>query len=74
MQHSLELVYAYFGAILHGAIPSIMPYLTEKLSPERYRADLTSLVGITQPAAIVTFPEFESEVRSALQRVILSAR
>ena len=66
MQHSLELVYAYFGAILHGAIPSIMPYLTEKLSPERYRADLTSLVGITQPAAIVTFPEFEAEVRSAL--------
>jgi fatty-acyl-CoA synthase len=67
MQHSLELVYAYFGCILHGAIPSILPYLTEKLSPERYRADLTSLVGITRPAAIVTFPEFESEVRSALQ-------
>ncbi|MEI8132917.1 MAG: AMP-binding protein [Leptolinea sp.] len=66
MQHSLELVYAYFGAILHGAIPSILPYLTEKLSPERYREDLTSLVGLTQPAAIVTFPEFEGEVRSAL--------
>ncbi|HEX7556118.1 MAG TPA: AMP-binding protein [Leptolinea sp.] len=66
MQHSLELVYAYFGAILHGAIPSILPYLTEKLSPERYRSDLSSLVGITQPAAIVTFPEFEDEVRSAL--------
>ena len=68
MQHSLELVYAYFGAILHGAIPSILPYLTEKLSPERYRADLTSLIGLTQPATIVTFPEFESEVLSALQK------
>lgn len=66
MQHSIELVYAYFGAVLHGAIPSIMPYLTEKLSPERYRADLASLVGITKPAAIVTFPEFEDEVKSAL--------
>src|SRR5512133_1665815 len=66
MQHSIELVYAYYGAILHGAIPSILPYLTEKLSPERYRADLSSLVGITQPAGIVTFPEFEAEVRSAL--------
>lgn len=68
MQHSLELVYAYFGAILHGAIPSILPYLTEKLSPERYRDDLTSLVGISKPASIVTFPEFEEEVRSALHK------
>ncbi len=68
MQHSVELVYAYFGAILHGAIPSILPYLTEKLSPERYREDLASLVGISKPSAIVTFPEFESEVRSALHK------
>ncbi len=68
MQHSIELVYAYFGAVLHGAIPSILPYLTEKLSPERYRADLASLVGISTPAAIVTFPEFEEEVRSALHK------
>ncbi len=68
MQHSIELVYAYFGAILHGAIPSILPYLTEKLSPERYREDLASLIGISQPAAIVTFPEFEAEVRSALRQ------
>jgi fatty-acyl-CoA synthase len=68
MQHSIELVYAYFGAVMHGAIPSILPYLTEKLSPERYRADLASLVGISTPAAIVTFPEFEEEVRSALHK------
>jgi len=68
MQHSVELVYAYWGAVLHGAIPSILPYLTEKLSPERYREDLASLVGISQPAAIVTFPEFEAEVRSALHK------
>ncbi|NMB56238.1 MAG: fatty acyl-AMP ligase [Leptolinea sp.] len=68
MQHTIELVYAYFGAILHGAIPSILPYLTEKLSPERYREDLASLIGISKPAAIVTFPEFEEEVRSALHK------
>jgi acyl-CoA synthetase (AMP-forming)/AMP-acid ligase II len=66
MQHSVELVYAYWGAMIHGAIPSILPYLTEKLSPDRYRSDLESLVGITRPAAIVTYPEFEAEVRSAL--------
>ena len=65
LQHSEELLYAFWGAILHGAIPSIMPFLTEKLSPERYRADLSSLISVTKPAAIVTYPEFVTEVRSA---------
>src|SRR5689334_18269406 len=40
LPHGEELIYSYFGAVIHGAIPSIMPFLTEKLSPERYRADL----------------------------------
>ena len=66
LQHSLEHVFAYFGTILHGAIPSIMPFLTEKLLPERYRADLAALVGVTQPSAIITYPEFEGEVHTAL--------
>ncbi len=66
LQHSLEHAFAYFGTILHGAIPSIMPFLTEKLLPERYRADLAALVGVTQPSAIITYPEFEGEVRAAL--------
>ena len=67
LQHGRDLANAFFGTILHGAIPSIMPFLTEKLLPERYRADLASLVAITQPAAIITYPEFEQEVRPALK-------
>lgn len=67
LQHGEDLVYAFWGAILHGAIPSIMPFLTEKLSPERYKADLSTLISVTKPAAIVTYPEFEEEVRTALQ-------
>ncbi len=67
LQHGIDLLYAYYGTILHGAIPSIMPFLTEKLLPERYRADLASLVAVTQPTAIVTYPEFEPEVRAALK-------
>ena len=65
-EHGLDLVNAYFGVILHGAIPSIMPFLTEKLLPERYRAGLASLISISKPAAIITYAEFEDEVRSAL--------
>jgi fatty-acyl-CoA synthase len=67
LQHGEPLVYAFWGAILHGAIPSIMPFLTEKLAPERYRADLSALISVTQPAGIITYPEFEVEVRSALK-------
>jgi acyl-CoA synthetase (AMP-forming)/AMP-acid ligase II len=66
LQHGTDLVSAYWGTILQGAIPSIMPFLTEKLSPERYRADLAALIGVTRPAAIITYPEFEAEVREGL--------
>lgn len=79
LQHGLDHLYAYFGTILTGAVPSIMPFLTEKLLPERYRADLASLVEVTHPAAIITYPEFESEVCAALPsgsgvRVILTTQ
>jgi len=80
LQHSEELVYCFWGSILHGAIPSIMPFLTEKLAPERYRTDLTSLISVTRPSAIVTYPEFEADVRAALRAgdsvrsVILTSR
>jgi acyl-CoA synthetase (AMP-forming)/AMP-acid ligase II len=67
LQHGEDLVYSFWGTILQGSIPSIMPFLTEKLSPERYKADLSALISITKPSAIITYPEFEGEVRAALQ-------
>ncbi len=67
LQHGIDLLFAYYGAILHGAIPSIMPFLTEKLLPERYRADLAGLISISQPTAVVTYPAFENEIRSAVK-------
>ena len=66
LEHGEPLVDSFFGAILGGQIPAIMPFLTEKLSVERYRADLANLISVTKPAAIVTSPEFEPEVRLAL--------
>ena len=62
LQQSVELVYAYFGTILNGSIPSIMPFLTEKLLPEKYRKDLVSLIEITQPSAIFTYRDFTDEL------------
>jgi acyl-CoA synthetase (AMP-forming)/AMP-acid ligase II len=68
LQHSLDLIYAYFGTILLGAVPSIMPFLTEKLLPEKYRHDLSALIEITKPAAIITYREFETEIESFLEK------
>jgi fatty-acyl-CoA synthase len=65
LEHGVDLVTAFLGAILGGAIPSIMPFLTEKLSPEKYRQSLVSLLEITKPAAIITYPGFKEEVKKA---------
>ena len=67
LQHGEDLLYAFFGAILHGSIPTIMPFLTEKLSSEQYRRSLISLFEITSPAAVVTYSEFLGEVQLAVK-------
>jgi acyl-CoA synthetase (AMP-forming)/AMP-acid ligase II len=56
--HSAELIYAYWGAALLGAVPSILPPLTEKLAPERYQRDLDVLVAVTRPRVIVHGADF----------------
>ncbi|MGB7540040.1 MAG: AMP-binding protein [Anaerolineales bacterium] len=66
LQHSEALAGSFFGAVLHGAIPSIMPFLTEKLSPDSYRRSLKSLFEVTQPAAVITYPEFRTELQDAI--------
>jgi fatty-acyl-CoA synthase len=65
LEHGEALIEAFFGTVLHGAIPSIMPFLTEKLAPDAYRASLSALFEITRPAAVITYPEFLDEVRQA---------
>ena len=65
LQHGADLIHAFWGAILGGMVPSIMPFLTEKLPPEAYRRSLASLIQVTEPAAIITYPEFLPEVEKA---------
>lgn len=65
LQHGSDLIASFFGAILIGAIPSIMPFLTEKLRPEQYRASLSALFEITRPAAVITYRDFLDEVELA---------
>lgn len=77
LQHGLDLIYSYFGTILNGSIPSIMPFLTEKLLPEKYRKDLNLLIEITKPSGIITFKEFKPELtqfenNSAVRKIFIA--
>lgn len=60
-----DLLYAFFGAILAGAVPAIMPYLTEKLAADHYRQSLAALLETSRPTAVITYPQFVSEVEIA---------
>jgi len=77
LQHGIELIFSYLGTILNGSIPSIMPFLTEKLLPEKYRKDLNSLIEITKPSAIIAFKEFMPEIaflenKSSVKKILIS--
>jgi len=68
----MDLIYAYFGCVLIGCIPSIMPYLTERLIPEKYWQDLKALFEITQPACVITYREFtqETDIRTSVNNIL----
>jgi acyl-CoA synthetase (AMP-forming)/AMP-acid ligase II len=66
LPHSEAMVYAWVGVVLLGAVPSILPPLTEKLAPDRYKRDLTALTQFTRPSAIITYGEFADQAREAV--------
>ncbi|MEO8395470.1 MAG: AMP-binding protein [Chloroflexota bacterium] len=54
----LESIYAFWGALLIGAIPSMFSTLTEKLDPDIYTANMTELVRLSNVRAVLTTDEF----------------
>ncbi len=55
---NLESIYAFWGALLIGAIPSMFPTLTEKLDPDIYMANMAELVKVSDVRAVLTTDEF----------------
>ena len=66
MHHSPKLLSAFWGAMYLGAVPSILPYLTEKLDPERYANQVQALVARSGVRVVITYSELESEFRQLL--------
>lgn len=66
LQHGGEVLYAFWGAMLLGAIPSIMPFLTPKLDPEHYYASVRQLVALSEVRAVITYGEMLPALRERL--------
>lgn len=76
LQHSVDLIFSFWGAALLGAIPSIFPFLTEKLDPDLYRQRVKLLVEHSGAKAVITYLEnFEplSSLLNGLDVTILNS-
>ncbi len=63
---NLESIYAFWGAMLAGAVPSMFPTLTEKLDPGVYMNSLTELARLSDVAAVLTTNDFAPALRGVL--------
>lgn len=69
LKHSQVLLSAFWGALYLGAIPSIFPFLTEKLDPDLYMQRVKMLVANEGAKAVITFPEFKDALSGLLTEV-----
>lgn len=63
---NLESIYAFWGALMIGAIPSMFPTLTEKLDPQKYMADIALLIKHAGARAVLTTSGFAPELRQVV--------
>jgi len=61
---SLESIFAFWGALVVGAIPSMFPTLTEKLDPEIYMRNMSELVALSGVRLVLTTDELAPELDS----------
>ncbi len=66
LQHGADVLYAFWGALLLGAIPSIMPFLTPKLDPRRYYDSVRKLVMLSEVKAVITYPGQQPDLEEHL--------
>jgi len=71
---NLESIYAFWGAMLIGAIPSMFPTLTEKLDRTIYMQSMAELVKLSGVRAILTTDEFAPELSSVVGCPVYGSR
>jgi len=65
---NLESIYAFWGALIMGAIPSMLPTLTDKLDPDIYMRNMAELVRNSAAAAVLTTDAFAPNLRAAFEQ------
>lgn len=65
-QDSFLLAATFFGAAMLGAIPSILPFATEKLHPERYGDSMRALLALSTPPILAIEPALQTQVEALL--------
>lgn len=63
---NLESIFAFWGALRLGAIPSMFPTLTEKLDPDVYMSSMAELARLSGVAAVLTTDDFAPVLRPRL--------
>ncbi len=69
LQHGEDVLYGFWGAMLLGAIPSIFPFLTPKLDPDRYYESVRKLVELSAVKAVITYPEMQPALEETLDGI-----
>lgn len=69
LPHSKDVLYSFWGAIMLGAIPSIFPFLTEKLHPDRYFESVQKLVTRSGVRAVITYAELKPALEQTLRGI-----
>src|SRR5258708_19354383 len=66
MEHGEALLYAFWGAMMLGAIPSIFPFLSDKLDPVMYYERVKALVEHSGARAVVASEPFAEPLTALL--------
>jgi acyl-CoA synthetase (AMP-forming)/AMP-acid ligase II len=66
MEHSEALLYAFWGAMMMGAIPSIFPFLSDKLDPAMYFERVKALITHAGARAVIASEAFAGSLADLL--------
>lgn len=69
LQHGEAVLYGFWGAMLLGAVPSIFPFLSEKLDRNRYFDSVHKLVEHEDIRVAITYTALESDLNGHLSDI-----
>lgn len=66
LQHGESVLHGFWGAMLLGAVPSIFPFLSDKLDPDRYFDSVRQLVDHSGVRVVITYTDLETDLQQHL--------